>query len=314
MLEARRVYPSSSTGPAGQASDPEPGLQIVVVGVASRDLVADDPRGWRLGGSATYCSLTAARLGLRVGCLLGVDADAAEAAELDQLRAAGVSLRLVGLKRGPVFENLEIDGHRRQRWHSASDSLPSGELPSAWRGAGAWLAVPIAGELGVEWAGIVADGAALGVGWQGLLRTFDGDGWVKRARPTASPLLAKAGLVVASVDDVAGDVVTAELRALAPAATIVLTAGEGGGIALREGRIASYRAVPAGLVVDATGAGDVFLAALMTAWILTGKLATAATLRFAAAAASCVVGDIGLAGVPTANQVAARLRGRTRAG
>ena len=52
----------------------------MVVGAASRDLTTDDPRGWRLGGSAAYCSLAAASLGLRVGCLLGVDAEAADGA------------------------------------------------------------------------------------------------------------------------------------------------------------------------------------------------------------------------------------------
>ena len=68
-----------------------------------------------------------------------------------------------------------------------------------------------------------------------------------------------------------------------------------------------YHAIPAESVVDATGAGDVFAAALTAAWLLAGQLATAATLRFAAAAASCSVEGAGLAGVPTRAQVAERL-------
>jgi sugar/nucleoside kinase (ribokinase family) len=59
--------------------------------------------------------------------------------------------------------------------------------------------------------------------------------------------------------------------------------------------------------MDPTGAGDVFLAALMVAWLLTGELATARALRFAAAAGSCAVEGAGLVGVPTRVQVAARL-------
>ena len=31
---------------------------VVVVGAACRDLVHDDPRGWRLGGGVTYAALT----------------------------------------------------------------------------------------------------------------------------------------------------------------------------------------------------------------------------------------------------------------
>src|SRR5664280_3208987 len=75
QLETGRVYPPSPDDP-GHCPD------VVVVGAASRDLAADDPRGWRLGGAATYCSLALARFGLRVGCLLGVADEASEATEL----------------------------------------------------------------------------------------------------------------------------------------------------------------------------------------------------------------------------------------
>ena len=46
----------------------------------------------------------------------------------------------------------------------------------------------------------------------------------------------------------------------------------------------------------------------MVAWLLTGELATAGALRFGAAAASCAVEGVGLAGVPTRDHVEARLR------
>jgi sugar/nucleoside kinase (ribokinase family) len=284
----------------------------VVVGAASRDLAANDPRGWRLGGAATYCSLTAARLGLRVGCLLGVDREAFEAAEseLGLLEAAGVQLSLARLEAGPVFENLERGGHRRQRWLSRSDRIGPGLLPEAWRDAPAWLLVPVAGELGPEWAGAVPRGSRLGLSWQGLLRDFAPNGWVEPIPPDRSALLEVAGLVVASVDDLPAGARLSELLALTREAAIVLTAGQGGGVALRKGSLVRYRAEPASEVVDPTGAGDVFLAALMAAWLLTGELASSATLRFAAAAGSCAVEGLGLAGVPTPGGVAARLRDR----
>jgi sugar/nucleoside kinase (ribokinase family) len=300
-LETRRVYASTPSGPA----DPP---DLVVVGAASRDLTSDDQRGWRLGGAANYCSLTAARLGLRVGCLVGVDPLASTAHELGLLQEAGVDVRRVALDRGPVFENLEIGGHRRQRWLSKSDRVPSVALPEDWRGARAWLIVPVAGELGDEWAGAPAADSRVGVCWQGLLRTFDDDGWVRRVGPAPSPILGAAGLVIASVDDVEGSTDLEWLRSLAPDAAVVLTAGEGGGVALLGGDMRRYRAIAAHRVVDATGAGDVFAAALTAAWLLTGQLATAATLRLAAAAASCSVEGAGLAGVPMRAQVAARLR------
>lgn len=300
-LETPRVYPASL---AGQAGPPD----LVVVGAASRDVTPDDRRGWRLGGAANYCSLTAARLGLRVGALVGVDRLASTADELGLLEAAGVDLRRVELEHGPVFENLEVDGHRRQRWLSKSDRVPVAALPDEWKGARGWLLVPVAVELGDEWAGEPAAGSLIGVCWQGLLRTFDADGWVRRLAPRPSPILEAAGLVVASVDDVEPGTEIERLRSFAPGAAIVLTAGESGGVALVGGRMRRYDAIKSRGIVDATGAGDVFIAALAAAWFLTGQLATPATLRFAAAAASCSVEGAGVSGVPTRADVASRLR------
>ena len=289
----------------------------MVVGAASRDLAPDDARSWRLGGTASYVSLTAARLGVRVGCLLGVDALAAAAAELDELEAAGVRLHRVRLTRGPVFENVECDGHRRQRWVSASDPVPMAALPAGWRDAPGWLFGPIAGELADGWAAVPAAGAHVCLGWQGLLREFAADGWVVRTVPRPSALLSRAGLVCASLDDLPPDAALEDLHGLSPRASLVLTDGERGGLAItpgpdgaegagRQRRTDRYRAIPAA-PTDPTGAGDVFMAALTAAWLATGELATPRALRLAAAAGSCAVEGPGLRGVPTGEQVLARL-------
>jgi sugar/nucleoside kinase (ribokinase family) len=299
MSEVSRVYDGPS-GAQGRAPD------VVVVGAASRDLAPAEPLGWRMGGTATYCSLALARLGLRVGCVLGVDREAFAGPELEAVRSAGVRLVPALLEHGPVFENIEHEGRRRQRWLSKSDFVPVGALPSEWRAARAWLLGPVAGEVGEEWASVAPAGALVAVGWQGLLREFRDDGWVWPVAPTPSALLMAAGLVLASRDDLAGGFEVGDLRRLAPRAAIVLTAGDRGGIAFSGTATRRYEAAPAD-VVDATGAGDTFLAALIAAWLLTGELATSRALRFAAAAASCAVEGVGLAGVPTRAQVVARL-------
>jgi hypothetical protein len=223
------------------------------------------------------------------------------------LEAAGVLVHRLPLERGPVFENIERDGHRRQRWLSKCDAVPASALPAEWRGARGWLLGPVAAELGEEWAAVPEAGARVAVGWQGLLREFAADGWVERVDPAPSALLGVGGLVCASVDDVSPGVGLAELRAFAPRATVVLTAGDRGGLTIRDSRLVRYSAIPALRVVDPTGAGDVFLAALMVAWLLYRDAASSWALRFAAAAGSCAVEGEGLAGVPTAAQVTARL-------
>ena len=56
---------------AREGRDSAPG--IVVLGAAARDIVSDDPRGWRLGGGVSYSALTTALLGVPTGALVGVD-------------------------------------------------------------------------------------------------------------------------------------------------------------------------------------------------------------------------------------------------
>jgi sugar/nucleoside kinase (ribokinase family) len=169
---------------------------------------------------------------------------------------------------------------------------------------------PVAGELGEEWADLAhaRDDACVAVGWQGMLRQFADNGLVRRIDPVESALLAAAGLVCASVDDMSPGIDLAGLRGFARRAAIVLTAGHRGGLVLRDSSLVRYPAIPGSRVVDPTGAGDVFMAALMAAWLRTGEVATPRDLRYAAAAGSCAVEGMGLAGVPTRAQVAARLR------
>ena len=123
-----------------------------------------------------------------------------------------------------------------------------------------------------------------------MLREFADDGSVRRVDRWPSRRSGPRGLVCASLDDLpSGTWTWRRLRRLAPGAAIVLTAGDGGGVALRGGELIRYRAIATNHVLDSTGAGDVFLAALMAAWLVTGELATSRALRFAAAAGSCAV-------------------------
>lgn len=283
---------------------------VLVVGAASRDVAGSDPRGWRLGGAVTYGALMLARLGLRVRAAIGVDDLASSALELDHLRAAGVEVHVVHLASGPMFENLESPVGRLQRWLATSDPVPLDGLPSHWIDDldGLFLA-PVAAEVGPAWASIHASVVALG--WQGLLRDLRAGGDVVRLPPTAGTLIGVATLVGASRDDFAPGTSGASLaRLLAPSSTLVLTEGEAGGRVLRtapDGRRVTgrrYPAIPSDRIVDPTGAGDVFLAALLATRL---QDSLGAGIRFAAAAASLVVEGAGLAGVPDLAAVRARM-------
>lgn len=287
---------------------------VLVVGAASRDVAPSDPRGWRLGGAVSYCSLTLARLGLPVRALLGADGEAAGAAELDTLRAAGVEVAVVPLADGPVFENREGPDGRSQLCVSASAPVSPERLPPAWGGPTALVLAPVADELPERWAEIATGASLVALSWQGLLRALSPGAIVRRRAPSASPLTARADLVSLAVDDVdRGTTVAGLLEALRRDATLVLTRGMRGGIVARrtegEPRMRRYPAIPPARTVDPTGAGDVFLAALVAACISRGSVPVrigSGALRLAAAAASLAVEAPGLTGVASLEAVLAR--------
>jgi len=291
---------------------------VVVVGAAARDHAADDRRGWRLGGGVTYSALTVARLGLPTGALVGVDPAAARAAELDLLRLAGADVRLVPLDHGPVFDNLETPGGRIQRCFERSDRLPVAALPGAWRTARSWILAPVAGELGDEWADAIPPEALVAVAWQGLLRELVPGERVVHHPPARSPLIERADLVGVSRDDFDANIPLEALTALMkPGATLCITQGNRGGLAVlvgdggRVGHLRRWPAVPSAAVVDPTGAGDVFLAALLAAHaepgLVGGRLDRGHDLLLAAAAASLVVEGPGLLAVPERDAVRRRI-------
>jgi sugar/nucleoside kinase (ribokinase family) len=284
---------------------------VLVVGAASRDVVPDDPRGWRLGGAVSFCSLALARLGFEVRALVGADHEAAEARELEVLRAAGVTLAIADLASGPVFDNVA------HLLHATADQIPVTALPRRWTpGLHGVLFVPVAAEVSDDWIAIATGDPppVVGVGWQGLLRVLRRGELVRPAPPRTSPLLRTATVVVLSREDVEPGTTMHELGSLlGPTTTLVRTEGVAGGeILVRDagrgaGEVRRYPAIPSDQVVDPTGAGDVFLAALLAATLLPELAEPYEATTFAAAAGSLVVEAPGLAGVPDLAAVRRRL-------
>ncbi len=290
---------------------------VVVAGAASRDVDAGARGGWRAGGGVSYGALLLARLGLRVGALVGLDETALAAGEPAELRAAGVEVVTAALGRGPVFENVQTPAGRLQSCHQVSDPLPASALPAEWRTAPAFLLAPVAGEIGPEWARVPGPNALVGLGWQGLLRGLGAGRAVRRLAPRRGPVQARADVTALSREDVpageAGDAIPDLLRRTGSG--LAVTAGRAGGVYLHRvasGRLEARRwfAVPARREVDPTGAGDVFLAALVAARLLLGpgRGDGIGALRLAATAASLSVEEPGLAGVPDLAAIHRRLR------
>ena len=289
---------------------------IVVVGAACRDIDESDPRGWRLGGGVTYGALACARLGIRTGALVGVDSFVGEAWELDLLVDAGVDLVRVPLPSGPVFHNHERPEGRIQICLDPGTQLPLEAVPPAWRAAPAWMMALVANELSDAWADQPSADACVALGWQGILRVLVAGERVGHLTPGPSALLARADIVGVSRHDIEGHLVWTEILGwLRPGAEVLMTAGPLGGMLLRrgpDGRITGrdYPPVPARVELDATGAGDVTLAAFVSARIAGGPdaMLRGLDLRLAATVGSLIVEGPGLDAVPTLAAVRRRIR------
>lgn len=120
------------------------------------------------------------------------------------------------------------------------------------------------------------------------------------ARPLPAAVLDRADLLVPNRGELATlagapepdglDAVVDLARALRPGATTVVTCGADGAVVVGPGRVVAVPAAPAELV-DATAAGDSFVAALVDAVVGGAELADAA--RWAARAAAITVGRPG---------------------
>jgi sugar/nucleoside kinase (ribokinase family) len=289
--------------------------ELLHVGSACRDVDESDPRGWRLGGGVAYSALASARLGLRTAAIVGVDDEARDAHELELLREAGVELLLVHLEEGPVYHNVETAAGRVQTCVRVGVPLPIPDIPSSLLASPTWMLAPVADELDDRWSRPPADDAFVAVSWQGLLRDLRPGAEVRRRPPRPSRLIRRADLVGLSRRDVApGTPVTDLLALLRPGVLLVVTDGARGGVLVvagADGRFeeVGWNATPSEAEVDATGAGDTFLSALVATIARPGDRVgrTLPDLAVAAAAGSLVVEGPGLGAVPHRARVDARV-------
>ena len=283
---------------------------LLVVGAAARDIDHSDPRGWRLGGTVAYASLAAARLGVHVRALVGVDDQTATADELEILRTAGVDLRTVPIDRGPVFDNRQTPAGRVQVAYQASDRIAAAALPDAWRMADAVLLGPVANELGDDWANVFPRSELVALAWQGLLRRLVQGQPVEPLPLTKTPLTVRADVILISAEDVlSGDTLLGDLLGFGQ--QLLLTHGEKGAASLIRGHGTwagwAVPALPRRQPIDPTGAGDVFLAGWLVANLLAPGAGEVSRLGLGSVVAGLKVGKSGLPGTPTVQEVCQEL-------
>ena len=278
----------------------------VVVGHITRDLLSTGDS--RMGGTATYAAVTAARLGYRVGVLTSARPDdvprqwLASASE-DTIGTDGhIAIACVSSPCTTTFENVYIKGQRRQIVRNVAAPLTADDIPASWRGADILHLGPVAAEVSeTSWGSIGA--SLLGLTPQGWMRRWGADGQVWPVGWQSAPTFAAMSgservsggpIVVLSIEDMGYD--RECIRSLEHQfALVVVTTGRLGASVFWRG---TRHDVPAyaSREVDLTGAGDVFATAFFIRMHEGEDPVRAAC--FANAAASLAIQEPGLCGIP----------------
>ena len=275
-----------------------PTPDFVVVGHVCRDLLPDG--GYSLGGSVSYATATAQRMGYRVGIVTSAGP------ELD-LEAAFPGAEIV-CHPSPVttvFENIYLNGERKQYLHQRAEIITCDQIPPAWRRAPVVYIGSIDQEIAPDVFSCFAPETLLGVMPQGFFRRWDEDGLVRFAAwEPDETILRNIDVLVLSEQDVP------DPERLARdwnrwVETIVVTRAARGATAYQHGEPCHYPPRPA-QEMDPTGAGDVFTAAYLIRLSETGDPCQAA--QFANVVASFSVEGRGVSGIPDRQQVEAYLR------
>jgi len=267
-------------------------VDYLVIGHVSQDLTAS---GARLGGTAAYSALTARALGLRVGVLTA----SGPKTDLEALR--DVLVVSTPSEHSTTFENIYTENGRRQVLHHHAAPLSFEDVPKLWKRAPIIHLGPVVQEMDAVLPGSFST-SLLGLTPQGWMRAWDETGQVARTDwKDAEQALARAGAVVVSIEDVAGDEELVEFMAN-HTRILAVTEGSAGSRLYWHGDQRRFRA-PEMQKLDATGAGDIFAAAFFIRLQVTRDPWEAA--RFATQLSSFSVTRTGLAGIPTAEEIQA---------
>lgn len=268
---------------------------FLVVGHVTKDI---KPTGYTLGGTATYAAATAHRLGVNAAIVTSASDD------LDLSLLDGIAIHRVPAPHTSTFENIYADGHRTQYLRGVAASLDCNDVPPDWRAAHTVLLGPLTQEVDPNIVDCFRR-SIIGVTPQGWMRAWDAEGRVSFTPwASAGKVLSRANALIYSIEDVHSDYAFIDM--LGRLARIMIVTDGAQGANLYTGGARSHFPAYAANEVDPTGAGDVFATAFLIRLQETGDAAEA--MLFAAATAAFAVEAPGIAGLPTREQVMARMQ------
>jgi sugar/nucleoside kinase (ribokinase family) len=279
---------------------------ILLIGHVTRDLLAEDPQGaYRLGGTVSFASVTALRLGRHPTVITR----AAPEVDLSEL-PTDVSLYVLPSATTTTFANIYTASGRVQHCYTPAPAITATDIPAHLHTPRAVLLGPLVNEITPDVAELFDNSTLVAAVPQGWMRRWDASGRVySKPWETAHQILPHLDVLVLSLEDIGFD-----LNRLEPffehIAMVVLTEyRDGSTLYLREatGQLQSIKIPPRPAnEVDPTGAGDIFATAFMIRLQETGDPAQSA--RFANITASFGVEAEGVSGIPSREQVLAYMQ------
>jgi sugar/nucleoside kinase (ribokinase family) len=270
-------------------------VDFLVIGHITKDL---QPDGFTLGGTATYASLTAHRLGRRTAVLTRSEPFISQNGLYH-----GIDVHVLPSTSTTTFRNIYQNGRRLQFVSDVAAPITVADVPSQWRYPRIVLLGPVAQEVDPNLAAAFPH-SLVGVVPQGWLRHWDSSGRVyPKQWDHATSILRAARVLVLSEEDLAGDLSPLE-EYKRHTEIVVLTEAWRGCTVYWHGKAYPIPPRPAN-EIDPTGAGDVFTAAFLIRLEETGDPLISA--RFANVVASFSVEAPSVTGIPTREMVEAWL-------
>lgn len=266
-------------------------VDYLLIGHITQDVT---PGGFRLGGTASYASLTARAFGIRVGIVTSCRDDLELSNELQ-----GISIHRKSSAHNTTFENIPTPTGRIQYIRAQAESLTLDDVPSAWRSAPIVHLGPIAGEIDPTLAECFPK-SMLGTTPQGWLRQWDENGLVSFYNwPNVNSVLKYANVAILSIEDICSDEdIVQEYAGSVP--ILVVTEGAHGARIYWNNDVRFIRP-PKENEIDSVGAGDIFAASFFIRYQQTHDPWEAARVATLIAAHSVTRPTI--TGIPTADEV-----------
>lgn len=269
----------------------------LLIGHMTADLT---PTGRLPGGTVSYATRTAASFGLRVALLTS-------AIENDPLLASLTPYgEIVSLPAAETttYENIYLPTGRVQYVRGVAAPIGAAEVPPHFLGAPLVHLAPIAGEIDPQIAHTFKNSTVL-LTLQGWLRRWDADGRVSFRRWFDPDVLKSINIVVFSEEDIV-ESPQLETEFAGAVEHLFVTRAEKGGTYYHRGTPFHYT-TPQVELVNPTGAGDVFAAALLASLPALNNDLHAAIHVAARLGAVAVTRNL-LEGAPTPDEVQSALR------